>query len=71
MWFRSDLRMHDNAALAAADKEGSSLLAVRLSKGPDILNLNPHFSLLQWHSLIWHVSCMCLLPVKDTPFGVQ
>ncbi|CAL5228304.1 g11410 [Coccomyxa viridis] len=28
MWFRSDLRMHDNAALAAADKEGSSLLAV-------------------------------------------
>lgn len=37
MWFRSDLRMHDNAALAAADKEGSSLLAVRLPYSPDRL----------------------------------
>ena len=37
MWFRSDLRMHDNAALAAADKEGSSLLAVRLPYSPHCL----------------------------------
>ena len=28
VWFRNDLRMHDNEALAAADREGSSLLAV-------------------------------------------
>ena len=28
MWFRNDLRMHDNEALAAADREGTSLLAV-------------------------------------------
>ena len=31
MWFRNDLRMHDNEALAAADREGTSLLAVGYS----------------------------------------
>ena len=28
MWFRNDLRMHDNEALAAANREGTSLLPV-------------------------------------------
>ncbi len=67
MWFRSDLRMHDNAALAAADKEGSSLLAVRLSFSPDYLESNPHFQLLQWYPLIWHVSWVCFLPLNIIP----
>ncbi len=28
MWFRNDLRVHDNGALAAANREGTSLLPV-------------------------------------------
>ncbi len=64
MWFRSDLRMHDNAALAAADKEGSSLLAVR----PAVISYpHPHFSLLRCHVLDQSMPAqMCFLSLKFT-----